>query len=83
LKKVVDEKIISLWSKAERVSVIIKYMYSNPIISSRIVVEKLNVVSTTANTLLKSLVSLWILKEITGHRKNKLYSFEEYLKIFR
>jgi hypothetical protein len=32
---------------------------------------------------LRNLISLWILEEITWKKKNKLYSFEEYLKIFR
>jgi Fic family protein len=83
LKKIVDEKLISLWRIAEKANIIINYLYSNPIISSKVVVKKLDVVPTTANTLLNSLVEVWILKEITWFKKNKLYSFEDYLKIFR
>lgn len=83
LKKIIDEKIISLWSKAEKASIIIKYLYSNPIISSRVVMKKLEITAMTANSLIRNFISLWILKEITWFKKNKLYSFEDYLNIFR
>jgi Fic family protein len=83
LKKIIDEKLISLWRKAENANIILNYLYSNPIISSQDVIKQLNVVPSTANILLKSFVSLWILKEITWFKKNKLYAFEDYLNIFR
>jgi hypothetical protein len=58
-------------------------LYSNPIISSRVVMKKLEITAMTANSLIRNFISLWILKEITWFKKNKLYSFEDYLNIFR
>jgi len=83
LKKKISEKIFSLWSRTEKANILLKYIFSKPIISSSNVVELLWVTSATANTFIKKFIELWILIEVTGFKRHKIYVFEDYMKLFR
>ncbi len=82
-KKETEEKILSMWIRAEKAAILLKWLFSKPVISSALVVEKIWVSSTTANSFIDDFIKLWILIEITGLKKNKMYVFENYIKLFR
>ncbi len=42
----------------------------------------LNISKPTANSLIKDFENQNILKEITGHKRNKIYIFDKYIKIY-
>jgi predicted transcriptional regulator len=44
--------------KSEKANLLLNFLYSNPIVSSDEVVEKLNISPATANSLLRNLISL-------------------------
>ena len=83
LKKQTEEKIILIGKRTEKSTMLLKELFSKPIMSSRFISEKIWVSNTTANTLINDFLKLWILKEITGMKKNKIYVFEDYIKLFR
>ena len=78
-----DKKILTLRSRAKNAQKLLNVMYTEPTVSVNWVVEKLNMNFPTANRLLKSLTELGILKESTGHSRNRLFVLEEYLNLFR
>ena len=43
----------------------------------------LNVSVTTISRLLNDFIRLEILKELTGFKRNRVFTFEKYLKLFR
>jgi len=58
------------------------YLYNNPFIKPKDVMKKLKITAATANSLIKDLVKLKILTELTGKKRNRSYIFEEYVTLF-
>lgn len=81
-EKIDNEKIIKLGKKIPRAKMLINHLYSNPIVNSYDVVEHLKVTPATANSLIQDFANLGILKEITGAKRYRLFSFGDYLKLF-
>ena len=82
LKQEIDSVIFSFGKKSQNAKALIDYLYQQPIISSADIIEPLGISKPTANLLLSDFVEKGILLEVTGLQRNKLYSFERYLKIF-
>ncbi|MFC2134722.1 hypothetical protein ACFLTH_08910 [Bacteroidota bacterium] len=76
-------KIITLGKKIPKAGLLINYLYSNPVVSSDDVSRYLKITRATANSLINDFIKLEILKELTGGKRNRLYSFYEYLNLFR
>jgi Fic family protein len=83
IKKDIESKIVTLWSKSEKAMMMQDYLYSHPIITSHDVVELLWVSPTTANSFIKLFIEIWVLKEVTWFKRHKKFAFEVYLKLFR
>lgn len=82
LKQELDLVIVSFGKKSQNAKALIDFLYQQPIISSTDIVEPLKISKPTANLLLNDFVEKGLLVEVTGLQRNKLYSFERYLKIF-
>ena len=61
----------------------LELLYSKPKVNSKLVSEGLEITPETANGILKAFVEVGILHEKTGFNRNRIYVFEEYIKIFR
>ena len=83
LKKEYWEKILSLWFKAEKWSILFNKLFSHPFVSSTTVSNIIWVSPTTSNDYIKKFIEIWILMEVTWLKKNKIYVFEDYIKLFR
>ena len=57
-------------------------LYSLPITTVKSVRELLDVTSAGANTIVARLVDLGILREITGHARNRKFEYEAYVRLF-
>lgn len=77
-----DQKILSLGKRAENASKLINNLYQNPVVSIGAVADILSVTHQSANSLVAELVKLGVLIEITGYERNRLYRFEEYVRLF-
>ncbi len=82
LRKEYEEEIIILGSRAKKAKKLLNYMFSKPIISNKEIMEKLNTSFNSANRLIKSLVDLNLLDEITGFSRNRLFVLWKYLDLF-
>ena len=83
LRQGYDVKILTLGSRAKNAQKLIQHMYAAPIVTVRSVEKQLDISFSSANRLLKSLTELGLLKETTGHSRNRLFVLEKYLNLFR
>jgi len=84
LKERAEQKIISFGRRLAKAQVILNYLYSNPIINYKDIMNILNLSSaTTANKFIDDFVKIWILEQKSINKRNKEYIFEDYLSLFR
>jgi len=76
------KRLPKLGSKAKNAQQLLNQLYQIPITDSREVSELLKVSPSTANRLIKELIELNILYELTGYKRNRKYMFTEYFRIF-
>ena len=82
LRHKIEAKIIALGTRAKKGHLLLKTLYSQPIITSKTVGQRLNITHPAANQLIKNFQNEGILKEITGFKRNRLFVFTEYLDLF-
>ncbi len=83
LQREYETNILTLGSRAKNAQKLLRFMYATPIVNARSVEKELEMSFSSANRLLKSLTALGVLKETTGHSRNRLFVLEEYLNLFR
>ena len=83
LRQEYDTKTLTLGSRARNAQKLLQRMYATPIVNVRSVEKELDISFSSANRLLKSLTELSVLKETTGHSRNRLFVLEKYLNLFR
>lgn len=81
-EKLEKETIISLGKRVPNAKALLTYLYSKPVVTVTDVIAKLNVTKPTANALINDFHRLKILKEQTGYKRNRVFVFNEYLKLF-
>lgn len=82
LKNEVDSKVQSLGNRASNAFKLMDYLYQKPMVTASKVSEITNTSDATSYSLIKSLVELGILNEVTGGKRKRIYSFSEYLALF-
>ena len=80
--KLEKETIISLGKRTPNAKALLTYLYSKPVVTVADVMKRLEVTKPTANTLINDFYSLGILREETGYRRNRIFVFADYLKLF-
>ncbi|MFY0599911.1 MAG: Fic family protein [Cyclobacteriaceae bacterium] len=75
-------RLPKLGSKVEKAQQLIRQLFKTPIIDSKQVSKLLQISPSTANRLIKELMELGILTELTGYKRNRKYIFMEYFRIF-
>lgn len=60
----------------------LNFLYRKPIIEASDLERVLEVTTPTANALIKAFMGKGILVEITGQRRDRIYAFDHYLKLF-
>lgn len=84
LRQVVEEKkIITLGKRVPLAMKLIRYLYSKPIVDTTEIAEALEVNISTAHRLVQDFENLKILVEQTGYKRNRVFVFEDYIKLFR
>ena len=82
LRTEVEQSVLSLGKRAHSARLALNLFYRKPIINAADLEEALTITTPTANALIKALVELGILVEITGQQRWRSYAFERYLKLF-
>jgi hypothetical protein len=77
------KRILSLGRKVENARKLIVHLYRKPVVSGSAAPKLLGVTPRAANAPINDLERLDVLKEITGFKINRVFMFEEYLRLFR
>ncbi len=82
LRQETDKQIVTLGRRAENGRRLIMYLYGKPSVSVNSVMGILEIKVNPARQLIDACQNLGILKEITGHKRNRIFVFRRYLDIF-
>lgn len=83
LRQVIEYRdILSLGKKTKLAQQFLHYLYSKPIIDSQEISKEFSINLSTAMRLIEDFINLGILKEITGYKRNRIFVFDRYLKLF-
>lgn len=69
--------------KAGKANILLQILLKNPIIHVKQAQKLLEVTYKSANDLIADFVRAGILKEVTGQSRNRVFIFDDYLKLFR
>jgi len=83
LREESELKIMTLGKKQLSAKAFLKFLFSKPSIDTADVSKALSINTSTAIRLIDDFIKLNILIEVTGFKRNKIYSFEDYIKLFR
>lgn len=62
---------------------LLEHLYFRPIVSIELVQDIIKLSYPNANTLVKDLCDLGLLEEITGQKRNRVFAYQPYLKVFQ
>jgi Fic family protein len=82
LRTQVEQSVLSLGKRSHSARLALNLLYRKPVVNASDVEEALSITTPTANALIKALVELGILVEITGQQRWRTYVFERYLRLF-
>ena len=77
-----NNKIMELPIKPENSKKVIELLYNEPRVNRNIISEKTGIKMTTVDNIIKAFVNNGILVETTGFKRNQIYLFERYIKLF-
>ncbi len=85
LKERIEGEVLPQFSTSRQrnVQFLIRSLYKHPVVDIKNAALLLEVKPNTASTLIKELVALDVLQEMTGKQRNRIFMFKEYLMIFR
>jgi Fic family protein len=79
--ELITGKVSTLGRRVANAQRLLDLLFSQPVVSVKQVEKKLELSNFASGNLFKDFLRLGILKEITGHKRNRLFSFTDYLKI--
>ncbi|GBO55976.1 hypothetical protein APA_4182 [Pseudanabaena sp. lw0831] len=82
LQRLVDQEIQTLRSRTAKAQKVLNYLYQRPVIEAAKVAELTSLSPSSAYKLIADLEGFGILKEVTGGKRDKMYIFDEYLRLF-
>jgi Fic family protein len=83
LQRDVDERLRDLGARAANAQKVVRYLYQQALINAETVSKVTEISMPSSYKLIHDLERLDILKEITGGRRDRLYLFEDYLRIYQ
>ncbi len=85
LKERIERELLPHFStrRQENAQTLMRSLYQRPVIDVKVVSKVLGIASNTANALVADFVKHGILVELTGQRRNRLFLFNEYFRLFQ
>lgn len=83
LQKQVEARIRTLGSRAANAQKVVNYLYQRPVLNAAKAGEAAGISPASAYKLIADLEQFGILKEITGGKRGKTYTFAAYLQLFQ
>jgi Fic family protein len=83
LQKNYKAKIARLGRRSELGNKLLNILFTKPIVNVNKIVEELHVTFPTANAIISDFEKIGIFQEVTGFARNRLFSFVEYINLFK
>ncbi len=85
LKEQIEREKMPLFHQRKQANAqnLMRSLYKNPIVNVSQVSSRLGTPINTTNRLIDDFIKFGILREITGHKRNRLYMFFDYMQLFR
>lgn len=83
LRTETENKIVSLGKKQPLAKSLLQFLFTNPVSDAGDITKALSVNVSTALRLIDDFMKLKILIEKTGFKRNRIFSFDSYIKLFR
>jgi len=77
-----ENSILSLGKKTKLAKEFLQYLYGKPVTDGQDVTTEFSIGLSTALRLIEDFIRLGILKEVTGNRRNRIFVFSKYIKLF-
>ncbi len=77
-----EQKIFTLGKRTKNAHTLLTFLYSKPVVTVNDIATHLQVSHQTANYLIKDFEQFNLLKETSGYKRNRLFVFDKYLKLF-
>lgn len=81
-ESVENEKIATFGRKLHNAQQLHRFLLEQPVVRIQQIVEKLGISHKSANDLVADFIKLSILQEITGHQRNRIFIYQQYLDLF-
>lgn len=82
IRSEVEASSMGLGKRLPNVRATLNLLYRQPVVSAADVQAHLGASSQTANAVIRDLVGLGVLVEVTGRQRGRAYSFDRYLSLF-
>jgi Fic family protein len=82
LREKFENRILSLGRKTQSAKKLLQFLYSKPIVTTQDIREELKISERTARDLIQEMTRIELLQEVTGYKRNRIYSFKSYLDLF-
>lgn len=82
LRTEAESAVLGLGKRTPNARAVLGLLYRRPVITAGDIETALGVSTPTANALIRDLIGLGILKEITGQQRWRAYAFDRYLSLF-
>lgn len=83
LRTETENKIVSLGKKQRLAKSLLQFLFTNPVADAGDIAKALSVNVSTALRLIDDFMKSQILIEKTGFKRNRIFSFDSYIKLFR
>ena len=80
-ESIITEKIPNFGRQAKNAKELLDLLFDQAVINSNNIVDKLGISANSAQKLISSFIKYGILKEITGYKRNRIFIFDDYLKL--
>jgi Fic family protein len=77
------ERIAALGRRSGNAQRLLDWLFRQPVVTVKLVEHVLKISQPAANALIASMTRAKILKEITGYKRNRRFSYDSYLNLFK
>ncbi|MEN6355913.1 MAG: Fic family protein [Armatimonadota bacterium] len=83
LRVVTERKLLDTGKRLQKCQEMLKFLYSNPIVTSKDIQRHMNITHPTANELLKAFIKRGVLTETEKPFRSRAFCFVQYLDLFK
>lgn len=85
LKERIEREVLPRFSqrRQDNAQTLMRYLYRRPVLDIKTVARLTNTAANTAASLVHDMAQAGVLVEMTGQRRNRLFLFQDYLRLFQ